>query len=252
LAKSEDASAYIEERQSQDAEEQGHEPETPKDERQSHIERALEEARERSRQAREQEHQLDQVLDQAEAEWQQQQALEQQTQQQEAQRLSYHEARGRCMERAEQLKRSNPQLHKTIADNLSLLESVLDADQNKALEHALVYYPEAVWRLGANMSDETIIGTFSDKLDALRQESPQRIWDEVVKGAAALQQEAYVQQRIYQDRIEGRRITKAPPPITPPRGSASVPKDIHRLAQKSDASDYIKQRRAQNARAERD
>src|SRR5215831_14572961 len=73
LAKSEDASAYISERQSQDAEDQGLEPETPKEDRQSHIEKALEEARERSRQARDTEHQLDQGLEQAEAEWQAQQ-----------------------------------------------------------------------------------------------------------------------------------------------------------------------------------
>src|SRR6516162_5626506 len=77
LSKSDDATRYIEERQSQEAEDKGQEPETPKQDRQNHIEQALEEARARSRQARETEHQLDQGLEQAEREWQAQEQQEQ-------------------------------------------------------------------------------------------------------------------------------------------------------------------------------
>jgi hypothetical protein len=39
------------------------------------------------------------------------------------------------------------------------------------------------------------------------------------------------------------RATKAPPPLRPVRGGASVPRDIHSLASKDDASDYIAARR---------
>jgi hypothetical protein len=253
LAKDDDASRYIEERQSQDAEEHGLEPETPKQERQSHIEQALEEARKRSAEAREQEQQLDDGLAAAEQEWQQQQQQEQAAQRQYANQLSYAEAQGRCMERASQLKRSNPQLHKTISDNLALVESVLDRDQAKALEAALVYHTDAIWRLGQNLSDDEFMGTLSNKLDMIRQATPLQIWQGAVEGAANLRQEAYVQRRILEDRVaQGRRVTQAPPPLSRLNGSTNAPRDMYRTAEKSDASDYIKMRRAQNARAERD
>src|SRR5262249_29034672 len=106
---------------------------------------------------------------------------------------------------------------------------------------------------GANLSDESDGVSMSDKIDIVRRATPQDIWQGAIQGAANLQQERYVQQRIYQDRVEqGRRFTKAPPPIVPPRGTASVPKDMFRLAEKSDASDYVKMRRAQMARDERE
>jgi hypothetical protein len=257
LAKSEDASAYIEERQNQEAEEQGQEPETPKQDRQNHIEQALEEARARSRQAREQEYALDQGLEHAEQEWQQQHQQEQFQQQQVANALAHHEARGRCMERAEQLKRANPVLHKTISDNLNILSGVLSDEQNAVLERALIHLTPAIWKLAENLSNDDIVvdgaGTMADKIDLIRDATPQALAQAITEGAQKYQIEQYVEQRIFQDRIEqGRRITKAPPPIVPPRGSASVPKDMYRTALKNDAGDYIKMRRAQNARAERD
>ena len=121
LAKSDDATRYIEERQSQ--EDEGQEPERPTngDARADRIEQSLEQARERSRQAREVETQLDRGLEAAEAEWSAQQQQEQIQQQQYANQLAHHEARGMCMARAEQLKQTNPALHKTISDNLMLL-----------------------------------------------------------------------------------------------------------------------------------
>ena len=46
-----------------------------------------------------------------------------------------------------------------------------------------------------------------------------------------------------------RRVTKAPPIIQAPRGGASPPSDIHRLASKGeDASDYVKMRQQQEKR----
>jgi hypothetical protein len=250
-----DASAYIQARTGE-ADDEGEKPNGH--DRSNRIEAALEEARARSRQARQQEHELDQGLAEAERAWQQQEQQEQFQQQQYANTLSYHEARGRCMERAEQLKRSNPTLHKTISDNLMLLESVLDRDQIQALEAALVWHTPAIWRLGQVLSDDNIgiDGTpmaMADKIDLIRQATPQQLWEGAVGGAANLRQEAYVQQRIYQDPIENsRKVTRTPPPIVPPKGTASVPKDMYRTAQKADASDYIKMRRAQMARDDED
>jgi hypothetical protein len=40
------------------------------------------------------------------------------------------------------------------------------------------------------------------------------------------------------------RATKAPPPLSPVRGGANAPKDIHSLARSDDASDYIRARRS--------
>jgi hypothetical protein len=257
LAKDDDATRYIEERQSQEGDEQG-QPETSNGaDRSNKIEAALEQARRRSAEARETEHQLDQGLDQAEREWKAQEQQEQLAQQQYAQTLAHHEARGICRARSEQLKAQNPQLHKTISDNLMLLESVLDPDQAKVLEAALIYHTPAIWKLAKNLSDDNVVvdgaQTMADKIDLIRRAAPQDLWNAINQGAANFRQEQYVQQRIYQDRIEqGRRFTKAPPPIVPPRGTASVPRDLYKTAEKSNASDYIKMRRAQNARAERD
>jgi hypothetical protein len=257
LAKDESADAYIAERQSQEAEEQG-QPEKPNGaDRSNKIEAALEEARRRSAEARNQEHELDRGLEAAEAEWQQQQAIEQAQQQQIANTLAHHEARGICRARAEQLKQTNPRLHQTITDNLMLLESVLEPDQAKVIEAALIYHTPAIWKLAENLSNDDLVvngaGTMADKIDLIRRATPQELWHGINQGAANFQQEAYVQRRILEDRIaQGRRTTQAPPPIVPPRGTANVPRDMFRTAQKSDASDYIKMRRAQNARAERD
>jgi hypothetical protein len=254
LAKDDDATAYIQARTGE-ADDDDEQPNG--DDRSNKIEAALEEARARSRQAREQEQRLDQGLEQAEREWQAQEQQEQIQQQQYANNLAHHEARGRCMERAEQLKRSNPALHKTISDNLMLLESVLEPDQAKVLEAALIYHTPAIWKLAENLSNDDVKvpggETLADKIDLIRRASPHELWNSINQGAAAFQQEAYVQQRIYQDRIEqGRRMTRTPPPIVAPRGTADAPKDMYRAANKADASDYIKMRRAMDARAEKE
>jgi hypothetical protein len=252
LAKSEDATAYIQERQDQDTEDAGQEPETPKEQRQTHIEEALEKAREDTRRAREADSQLDREFQEAEQAWQQQQAQEQQAAQKQADMLAFYEARGRIQEQAEYLKQTNPALHKTIADNLTTLESVLEPDQQKALEYALVHYPDAVFNLGVKLSADLGDGqTIWDKIDAVRSATANQIYEAAAKGAAEIQQERYVQSRILRDRAErGRKVTSAPPPFKTPSGGANPPKDIHRLANKENATDYIRARMAQERRGE--
>ena len=101
LSRSEDATAYIEQRQDDLRAEQGLEPETPADERQNRIDQALEKAREDSRKARETKGHLDQEWQQAE---QAQLQAEQQLQQQQAATQAYFEARGLCKAKGEQLR----------------------------------------------------------------------------------------------------------------------------------------------------
>ena len=146
-----------------------------------------------------------------------------------------------------------PQAHARITENLTTLGDVLDDQQGAALEHALVMHPEAVWLHGMKLSDDSDGTTMSDKMDIVRRASPQEIFQAAAQAAVNLQNERYVQTRIMQDRVQqGRRISQAPPPITPPRGSANVPRDVHQLATKGDITDYVKMRRGQMARDERD
>jgi hypothetical protein len=120
LARSEDASSYIAERQAQEAEGQGQEPETPADERQNRIDEALARARQDTAEARKPNAlDLDQQYQNVAREYQQQQLAEQQLQQQQVAAQRYYEARGRCMAQAEQLRQANPQLHARITSNLS-------------------------------------------------------------------------------------------------------------------------------------
>jgi hypothetical protein len=217
LAKSDDATRYIEQRRD-DGEDAGAEPEAPTNGRADKIEQALEEARARSRQAQEVSQQLDKGLEQAEAEWAQQQALEKQADQQRANELSYYEARGRTMQRAEQLKQTNPTLHATIANNLMELERALDPDQARAIEQGLVFFPEVVWQLGELLSDDRDGTTMSEKIYRISQDAPEAMWRDIVQQLQALQIEKHVQARILQDRaFRSKKVTSAPPPITPPR-----------------------------------
>jgi hypothetical protein len=46
-----------------------------------------------------------------------------------------------------------------------------------------------------------------------------------------------------------RRVTQAPPPLRSPRGGANPPSDIRQLAQRENATDYIRARQAQEKRS---
>jgi hypothetical protein len=253
LAKDDDASRYIEQRIEQENGPSEGPDESEPDTSSNLIEQELERARQRTREAREQSDQLDAEYNQAEREWLAQQQVEQQERNRRAAELSYYEARGRCMEQGRRLLQTNPELHKRITDNLTALEPILSDQQSEALQMALVYYPEAVWAIGFNLSYESNGQSMYEKMEIVRNETPEAI----IKGAQqAAQQHALerlIQTRIYQDRVQnGRRITQAPPVMSTPRGHANAPRDIHRVATKDDASDYVKMRRAQMARDSRD
>jgi hypothetical protein len=256
LSRSEDATAYIEQRQDDLREEAGLEPESSDADRESRIEQALARARQDTADARQTNGNgldLDAQYRDAQAEWQAQQQAEQQAAQQQLATQRYYEARGQCMAQAQRLKEMHPQLHATITSNLTALGDVLTDEQGQALEHALVMYPQAVWTLAARLTDDRDGQTFGDKLEIVRNATPQQIFQAAQQGAVNLQNERYIQTRILQDRVaQGKRFTQAPPPITPPRGGAGVPKDMNQLAGKSDISDYVKWRRGQMARDERD
>jgi hypothetical protein len=251
LAKSEDVTSYVETRR----EDEGLEPEAAPEDRQSRIDEALARARQDTARAREQSDGLDGELQRTEAEYQQQQWQEAQAQQQWQQQLDYARQAGHTRARAEQLRQSNPSLHEQITSNLMLLESVLDPAQQQALHASLAYHPDATWNMAVKLTDgieyEGCGATLSDKVDVFRRASPEAIWQAARQGAQQLQAEAYVQARILQDRLtNGRRISNAPLPMSTPRGGAGPPRDLHRLAEKENASDYIRARMAQEKRRE--
>jgi hypothetical protein len=122
LSRSEDATAYIEQRQDDLREEQGLEPETSADERESRIEQALRRVREDTAEARQTNGNgldLDAQYRDAQQEYQAQLQLEQQAAQQQAATQRYYEARGQCMAQAARLREMHPQLHARITENLT-------------------------------------------------------------------------------------------------------------------------------------
>ena len=255
MAKSgEDATRYIEERQSQ---EEGQEPERPTngDARADRIEQSLEQARERSRQAREAENQLDRGLEQAEAEWSAQRQQEQIFEQQRAAEISHAEQRGRCMSFFEDLKKKDPVAHQRIYDHLAPLTQVLDDHQAKVLEWGMIYHLEVMCALGESLADDRVMNGMSlpDKLAMIAGDSPEKLWQGIVQQSQVRQVEKYISTRVNQElAARSRRVTSAPPPFRMPNGAANPPKDLYKTATKGDASDYIKMRRAMDARAEKE
>jgi hypothetical protein len=254
LAKSgEDATRYIEERQSQEADDQDIEPERPTngDARADRIEQSLEQARERSRQAREIEGQLDKGLEQAEAEWAQQQQQERMFEAQRAAELTHAEQRGKCMAYFEDMKRKDPVKHQRAYQHLAALPDVLDDAQSKVIENGLIYYPEVMIDLAESLADDTTLNGMSlpDKMAMLAGDSPEALWQGIQQQAQVRQVEKYVQTRVAQElAARSRRVTSAPPPFRMPNGAANPPKDLYREANKTDASDYIRMRKIQMQR----
>jgi hypothetical protein len=251
LAKSDDATRYIEERQSQEGE--GQEPEAPTngDARADRIEQSLEQARERSRQARETESQLDHGLEQAEAEWAQQQQQERMFEQQRAQELTHAEQRGKCMAFFEDMKRKDPVKHHRAYQHLAALPDVLDDAQSKVIENGLIYYPEVMVDLAESLADDTVMDgmSLSNKMAMLAGDSPEKLWQGIQQQAQVRQIEKYVSTRVNQElAARSRRVTQAPPPFKMPNGAANPPKDLYRTANKADATDYIRMRKIQMQR----
>jgi hypothetical protein len=65
---------------------------------------------------------------------------------------------------------------------------------------------------------------------------------EQARRVGALEQVIFLQRQHQSSMMQ--RATKAPPPLAPVRGGANAPRDLHTLASKDDASDYINSRRA--------
>jgi hypothetical protein len=80
-----------------------------------------------------------------------------------------------------------------------LLEGILDADQQKALEHALVMHTDAVWTLATRLDDDSDGTTMSDKLGPYPKGNASGILAGRSSRCRRLLYERYVQQRILED-----------------------------------------------------
>ena len=67
---------------------------------------------------------------------------------------------------------------------------------------------------------------------------------EMAKLEGYLHAQALAQQNAYQE-PQPRRMSAAPPPITPPKGAANPPRDLRGLAGKDDVADYVHARQQQ-------
>jgi hypothetical protein len=249
LAKSEDISDYAAEKEDQAKEAKGEEFE-PTEDRLDRIKKAMEKAREDTQQARQTgPSELDQQLTEAEQAWQEQQAQEQWLEQQRTTTLD----EARFTARAELLKEVNPTAWQQITDTMKLVDETLaDPNQIDAFKRGLTKNRgpealEAAWRLSqpTRNADGSVI-TPEMKIQYLASLSPQQLEQVLDHAQTYVQIERNIRQQYTN---QPRRQTAAPPIIRTPSGGANPPRDMHTLAQKDNATDYIKMRMAQEKRA---
>jgi len=100
--------------------------------------------------------------------------------------------------------------------------------------------------VGPQMAE--MLADYPDQLQALAQMPARQREINLGKleGFIVAQQQFATQQQSYAP--QPRTVTKAPPPMRSPRGGANPPSDAFKLAQREDATDYIRARQAQEKR----
>jgi hypothetical protein len=256
LAKSEDIASYAAEREDLENEEQTGEVETGAA-RAQRIREALEEARKDTAEAK-QTNGLDDQLQDAQAQWEQQQQQEQWQLQQAERLLDATRNEAKFQAHAELLKQNNPQVWQTITDTLGTFDTLAQSDEQiDALKAGLTRDPREGMAIAYRLSqtsynpDGSVLMTPAQKMEHLAGLSPQELSATLEQARIWTQVEGQVS-RQYAQRYanQPRRQTAAPPPFRTPSGSAAAPRDMRSLAEKSDASDYIKARMAQERKVQ--
>jgi hypothetical protein len=254
MAKSEDATDFIRERQARDAEERGEQ--VNGDDRTVRIRQALQRAQQDTAEARqaaglngEQPPDLNAQYWDAENEWQQEQLAEQEAEQQRT--IDRDEAR--FQGRAEVLRQQNPALWQQMTDFMAGFDRAgMSEEQINALKRGLTMGSDGLdiaYRLSQpSYNADGSINSPEDKIAQIAAMSPQEILQNFRDCRVFIQAEQAAFNRF---NAMGRRHTKAPPPFRTPRGGAAPPKDLHQLASKGEnVGDYIKARQAQEKRRE--
>jgi hypothetical protein len=253
MAKSEDISDFAAERRAQERDDAG--DGTVTEDRAARVRQALEQVQRDTAKAR-QEAGLDEQPYQdsdgqywdAEEQWQEQAQAE-------SEQRAVEEAEVHFTARAELLREQNPAVWQQISNTMAMFDQVgLTEEQLAAVKRGItmsggkdgldigyrlslpsqlpdgsVNYPEDKIRHIASLPPEQILQTFRDARIYLQAEN------ETARHFAA----------------QGRRVSKAPPPINTPRGSSSAPRDLASLASRERVDDYVKFRRQQEKKAER-
>ena len=254
MARDEDISNYKAEREARDAESQGQE--TDEDARAERIRQALEQARKDTAEARnggQPPPDLDADLAAAEAQWQQEVEQEQTFEQE----RELAKAEGRFTATAEMLKASNPQAHQEITNSLGALDVMMQPEQLDVLRREMVRGDPresmtVLHRLTQpNVQEDGSVLTPEQKLEMLAAMPPAELASTLSQARTYLQLESDISKRLERQYAgQPRRVSKAPPPFSRPRGGANPPRDINALARKDDVSDYAKARRAQMKNAD--
>jgi hypothetical protein len=233
LGKAEDITAYVAEYKDQEAEAAGEKPATPPEERMDRYRAALEEARQETDRARKEaglngdqpvgfDRQMDVAYEAYTAE-----------QEREAE-LARAEKNGADLAtykmRAAQALNEHPDYWQAVQSTFSVIPPTQEiAQQLLEAEEG----PEIIWRMTQNV-------------DALQQlnEMPPKEAEKFLHTLNGHIMAEKAMARRFAANPQPRRMTNAPPPFRVPGGGANPPTDLHQLAKKEDATDFVRAYRA--------
>lgn len=220
MAKSDDTTDYINERREREAEEAGtSEPETPqrKQARKERFQRALEAARSADVPGDASQHHNDGATSEADSDDRQRELAQ-----------TRHAAQFEM--RAADFERSTPDYRETIQATFTLFPPA------EHVAEALLASP-----VGPQLS--YLFANNIEAIDEINAMSPAQARVELAKVEGALIERMRTQG---QAAAPPRRTTKAPRPLSTPRGGASPPRSVHDAAKSDDATDYVRMRRSQD------
>jgi hypothetical protein len=262
MAKSEDISAYAQEREARDQEAKGEEVDT--EQRAERIRKALTEARAATQQARQEngldqtEPDLDTAYQDATRVWAEQEAAEQQRQQEIEHTRKTAVDEGRFMAVAEQLKQANPQVWNQVSETMQAADFMLKEDQVDAFKRGLTKGGGSegmaiAYRLSqpTTNADGTVISPEA-KIQYLASLPPAQLEATLDQARQYLELETRIgRQYAAAYAAQGRRHTQAPPPFKAPRGGAAPPRSLEALASKGESiKDYVNARKVQMKRGQ--
>jgi len=237
MAKAESIENYAAERADQEAEAEGREPSTPPEERVNRYQQVLEQARQETDRARSEnglggeQNGFDAQVEQAALAQEQDRAYEEEIGRREKQAADV----ALYTHKANQELDQHPDFWNQVRATFTALPPTEEiAQQILECENG----PEICWRL-------TQVPAAISDLNAMPPKQAERI---IAKLDGAIMAERHAAKRFaaYQ---QPRRVTQAPPPLRSPRGGANPPSDIRQLAQRENATDYIRARQAQEKRS---
>jgi len=234
MAKAESIENYAAERADQEAEAEGREPSTPPEERVNRYQQVLEQARQETDRARSEnglggeQNGFDAQVEQAALAQEQEQALQAELDKRE----KYGADVALYTHKANQELDQHPGYWEAVKATFTAIPPTTE------IAEQILNGPEIAWRMCQH----------PDAISELNAMPPKQAERIIAKLDGAIMAERHAAKRFaaYQ---QPRRVTQAPPPLRSPRGGANPPSDIRQLAQRENATDYIRARQAQEKRS---